>query len=112
MQRTSKRCLITYSHSLTITCILLIAVCLLGSGCAATATAPSQTYHPELEYLKALHQNSGAVQTVTTTAANVADINELPKLLREDDRVIFAEAGYSSDEYRWSPASGHALVCQ
>jgi IS5 family transposase len=44
--------------------------------------------------------NSGAVHTVTTTAANVADINELPKLLREDDRVIFADAGYSSDEYR------------
>ena len=61
MQRTSKRCLITYSHSLTITCILLIAVCLLGSGCATTATAPSQTYHPELEYLKALHQ-AGPVQ--------------------------------------------------
>jgi hypothetical protein len=61
MQRTSKRCLITYSHSLTITRILLIAVCLLGSGCATTATAPSHTYHPELEYLKALHQ-AGPVQ--------------------------------------------------
>jgi glyoxylase-like metal-dependent hydrolase (beta-lactamase superfamily II) len=61
MQRTSRRCLITYSHSLTITCILLIAVCLLGSGCATTATAPSQTYSPELEYLKSLHQ-AGPVQ--------------------------------------------------
>jgi len=44
--------------------------------------------------------NSGAVHTVTTTAANVADITELPKLLRENDRVIFADAGYTSDEYR------------
>lgn len=44
--------------------------------------------------------NSGAVQTVTSTAANAADINELPKLLREDDRVIFADAGYTSDKYR------------
>jgi len=44
--------------------------------------------------------NSGAVHTVTTTAANVADINELPTLLRETDRVIFADAGYTSDEYR------------
>jgi IS5 family transposase len=44
--------------------------------------------------------NSGAVHTVTTTAANVADINELPNLLRKDDRVIFADAGYTSDEYR------------
>jgi len=44
--------------------------------------------------------NSGAVHTVTTTAANVADINELPKLLRESDRVIFADAGYAGDEYK------------
>lgn len=44
--------------------------------------------------------NSGAVHTVTTTATHVADINELPKLLREDDRVILADAGYTSDEYR------------
>jgi IS5 family transposase len=44
--------------------------------------------------------NSGAVHTVTTTAAHVADITELPKLLREGDRVIFADAGYTSDDYR------------
>jgi len=44
--------------------------------------------------------DSGAVHSVTTTAANVADITELPKLLREDDQVVFADAGYSSDSYR------------
>lgn len=44
--------------------------------------------------------DSGAVHSVTTTAANVADITELPKLLRKDDQVIFADAGYSSDTYR------------
>jgi len=44
--------------------------------------------------------NSGAVHTVTTTAANVADITELPKLLRKTDRVIFADASCTSDEYR------------
>ena len=37
---------------------------------------------------------------MTTTAANVADITELPKLLRANDRVIFADAGYTSDDYR------------
>lgn len=37
--------------------------------------------------------NSGAVHTVFTTAA-YSRINELPKLLREDDRVIFADVGY------------------
>ncbi len=44
--------------------------------------------------------NSGAVHSVTTTAANVADIIELPNLLRDSDRVIFADAGYTSDEYK------------
>lgn len=41
--------------------------------------------------------NSGTVDNVTTTAANVADITELSKLLREDGQVIFADAGYTSD---------------
>jgi len=44
--------------------------------------------------------NSGAVHSVTVTAANTADIVELPKLLREDDQVIFADAGYTSDDYK------------
>ncbi|OZB36218.1 MAG: IS5/IS1182 family transposase, partial [Halothiobacillus sp. 15-55-196] len=33
-------------------------------------------------------------------AANVADINQLPKLLRPSDQVIFGDAGYTSDEYK------------
>jgi len=44
--------------------------------------------------------NSGAVHSVTVTAANTADIVELPKLLREDDQAIFADAGYTSDDYK------------
>jgi transposase, IS5 family len=36
--------------------------------------------------------NSDAVHTVTTAAANVADITQLPNLLRKTDRVIFADA--------------------
>ena len=39
--------------------------------------------------------NSGAVHT----AAPVADLNEGPKWLPADDRVIFADAAYSSDKY-------------
>ncbi|MGH8532908.1 MAG: hypothetical protein ACREV1_09350, partial [Gammaproteobacteria bacterium] len=48
----------TYRHVLTIT--LILAASLLASGCTTTSTAPYQTYHPELEYLKSLHQ-AGAV---------------------------------------------------
>lgn len=44
--------------------------------------------------------NSGVTHTVTVTAANKADIDELPNLLRADDEVVFADAGYTSDEYK------------
>ena len=44
--------------------------------------------------------DSGAVHTVEVTAANEADITLLPKLLRPEDKVIFADAGYTSDEYK------------
>ena len=44
--------------------------------------------------------NSNMIHSATVTAANEADINELPKLLRETDKVIFADAGYTSDSYK------------
>lgn len=44
--------------------------------------------------------DSGAAHTVTVTAANEADINQRPKLLRSGDQVIFGDAGYTSDEYK------------
>lgn len=44
--------------------------------------------------------DSGAVHKVEVTAANEADINVLPKLLRTEDEVIFGDAGYTSDEYK------------
>jgi transposase, IS5 family len=44
--------------------------------------------------------NSGVVHTVSVTPANVADINQLPQLLREDDRAIFGDAGYVQNQYK------------
>jgi Transposase and inactivated derivatives, IS5 family len=44
--------------------------------------------------------DSGAVHSVSVTAANRADISELPNLLRETDQVVFGDAGYASDEYK------------
>lgn len=44
--------------------------------------------------------DSGAVHSVEVTPANEADIKLLPKLLRPEDEVIFADAGYTSDEYK------------
>ncbi len=43
--------------------------------------------------------DSEAVQTVEVTSANEADINVLPKLLRDEDKVILGDAGYTNDEY-------------
>ena len=42
----------------------------------------------------------GAVHTVEVTAANEADMNVLPKLLRAQNEVILGDAGYTSDEYK------------
>jgi transposase, IS5 family len=44
--------------------------------------------------------DSGAMHSVSVTAANRADISELPNLLRETDQVVFGDAGYASDEYK------------
>ena len=43
---------------------------------------------------------SGVVHTVSVTPANVADVTELPDLLREDDRAGFGDAGYVNDQYK------------
>ena len=44
--------------------------------------------------------DSGAVHSLSVTAADRADISELPNLLRETDQVVFGDAGYASDEYK------------
>ena len=40
----------------------------------------------------------GFVHTVVGTAANKAEVKEAPKLLREDDGVIYGDAGYCRPE--------------
>lgn len=37
---------------------------------------------------------TGYVHSVTTTAANVHDLDQLPNLVRDDDQVVYADAGY------------------
>ena len=43
---------------------------------------------------------SGMVHSVSTTAGNVSDIEEAHKLIREDDEVVNADAGYIGIEKR------------
>ena len=44
--------------------------------------------------------NSGAAHEVAVTAANEADISQLPNLLRAEDKAVFGDAGYASDSYK------------
>lgn len=44
--------------------------------------------------------NSGLAHTVSVTAANVPDVNELPNLLRDDDRAVFGDKGYVSNKLK------------
>ena len=44
--------------------------------------------------------NSNTIHTASVTSANVADIDEMPKLIRATDQVVFADAGYTSDTYK------------
>ncbi len=43
---------------------------------------------------------SGLVHTVTATSANVNDIEEGHNLIREDDEVVYADAGYRGIDKR------------
>jgi IS5 family transposase len=95
---------------------------LVSQGTMVDATiihAPSSTKNAKGERDPAMHQtkkgnqwyfgmkihigadvDSGAVHSVSVTAANRADIGELPNLLRPDDQVVFGDAGYASEEYK------------
>ena len=43
---------------------------------------------------------TGYVHSVTATAANVHDLDETAKLVRDDDEVVYADAGYQGVEKR------------
>ena len=43
---------------------------------------------------------TGYIHSVTATAANVHDITEAPKLIREDDEVVYGDSGYLGIEKR------------
>ncbi len=43
---------------------------------------------------------TGYVHSVTATAANVTDVEQTTKLIRDDDQVVYADAGYRGVEKR------------
>ena len=64
------------------------------------STRKSKQYYFGMKIHIGTDVNSNAIHSATVTPANTADITELPKLLRERDRVVFADAGYTSDSYK------------
>lgn len=54
----------------------------------------NQWYHG-MKVHSGVDAGSGYVHTITGTAANVHDIDQLSKLLRDDDEVAYGDSGYS-----------------
>jgi len=64
------------------------------------STRKNNQYHFGMKIHIGTDINSNAIHTATVTAANTADITEMPNLLRADDKVVFGDAGYTSDTYK------------
>lgn len=52
--------------------------------------------------------NTGLVHTVISTAANVADVVEVPNLLRGNETSVYGDAGYTGADKRVKPKRGRA----
>lgn len=59
----------------------------------------NQWYHG-MKVHSGVDAGSGYVYTITGTAANVHDIEETAKLIREDDDVVYGDSGYNGAEKR------------
>ena len=59
----------------------------------------NQWYHG-MKIHAGVDAGSGYVHTITATAANVHDIQETSKLIRDDDNVVYGDSGYTGIEKR------------
>lgn len=59
----------------------------------------NQWYH-RMKVHSGVDAGSGYVHTITGTAANVHDIEETSKLIREDDEVVYGDSGYRGADRR------------
>ena len=59
----------------------------------------NQWYHG-MKIHSGVDVGSGYVHTITATSANVSDISETHKLIREDDTVVYGNSGYTGIEKR------------
>jgi transposase, IS5 family len=59
-----------------------------------------QQWHFGMKAHIGVDAGTGYVHSVAVTAANVSDIEKTPELVREDDEVVYADAGYQGIEKR------------
>ena len=59
-----------------------------------------KNWHHGMKLHAGVDAGTGLVHTITTTAANVSDIAEAHKLIREDDHSFYGDAGYVGLEKR------------
>ena len=59
-----------------------------------------KNWHHGMKLHVGVDAGTGFVHTITTTAANVSDIDEAHKLIRKDDEVAYGDAGYVGIEKR------------
>ena len=57
----------------------------------------NQWYHG-MKIHAGVDAGSGYVHTITATAANIHDIQETSKLIRDDDNVVYGDSGYTGIE--------------
>ena len=63
-------------------------------------TKKGQQWHFGMKAHIGVDAGTGYVHSVTATAANTHDLDELPNLVRDDDQVVYADAGYQGVEKR------------
>lgn len=64
------------------------------------STRKNNQYHFGMKIHIGSDVNSNVIHSATVTPANVPDIDEMPSLLREEDKVIYGDAGYTSRSYK------------
>ncbi len=64
------------------------------------STRKNNQYHFGMKIHIGSDVNTNVIHSATVTPANVADIDEMPNLLREEDEVVFGDAGYNSNRYK------------
>ena len=67
---------------------------------AAAGAVPRPTHHFGMKAHIGVDDESGLVHSVVGTAANVADVTQVDKLLHGDENMVGADAGYTGVEKR------------